>query len=141
MVKEMRRCPTCGKPVKNNQEICSYCGSLVTEIRVSTASPMPVSGSAEPVFTNWDMHPRAPTFEGDETAVADTAERVPPPVPAGPVLVPTGPIARPRSGPAVPDEPRRPAPLLRVLILIIFLLVPVFNSLLRNFVFDRPSAV
>lgn len=87
--------------------------------------------SSEPVFTNWEMHPRPPVFEGEQ----DETEQPP-----------TRQVPRPREIPALPrpaqdqPEPRRPVPLFRVLVLLMFLLVPLFNSFLRNFVFDRPAS-
>lgn len=123
------QCPTCGKPVRKNQEVCSFCGSLVTDIRVQqTATTFPdIKTPEEPVFTNWDMHPRAPVFEGDEVK--------PEAAPQAPQLPPSAPSAEPSEPP-----PRRRIPLIRVLTLLIFLLIPLFNSIFRNFIFVRETS-
>jgi hypothetical protein len=120
-------CPTCGKPVRKNQEICSFCGSLARDIRFTETSPAfgDIKPAAEPVFATWDMHPSAPVFEDIKPDAAPQAQEWAPPIQA----------AEPSEAP-----PRRPVPLIRVLTLLIFLLIPVFNSVLRNFIFERQSS-
>jgi len=122
-------CPTCGKAVRKNQEVCSFCGSLVREIQFTPSAPeyQDIKTAAEPVFANWDMHPRAPVFEGPETqpqTAPETGELPPQPGPAAPS----------------PPPPRRPVPLLRVLIILAFVLFPLVSTFLRNVVFERSSA-
>jgi hypothetical protein len=130
-------CPTCGRPVPKQREVCSYCGSMVSRMEMAegAAPPPAVAPGSKPEFARWEMHPQSPVFEPiGETKVApkiappeasseqNTAAYNPPP-------------------PSEPDEPapRRSPPLIRVLVLLAFALFPFVNNLLRVFVFDRPT--
>ncbi len=141
----MMQCPTCGRGVRKQQEICSYCGSLIRQIEIVPDSAPP--SQKTPEFARWEMHPRPPDIEPAAEPAREQAGETP-----------FDPANTPRIGPPVfssqkdapggsatatePEEPapRRPVPLIRVLVLLAFVLLPFINVVLRQFVFDRPSA-
>ncbi|MBI2816773.1 MAG: hypothetical protein HYX72_07520 [Acidobacteria bacterium] len=79
----------------------------------------------EPVFTKWDMHPRPPVFGAEEIETEEMHNQLDIPAPSQP-----GEEQR---------EKRRPVSLFQIIVILLFLLAPIFNSFLRNFVSDRSS--
>lgn len=94
------KCPTCGKPVKRGQSICSFCGAMVAEAtpKSPAAKPSdfhppsfeeknpPPGGKFETEEQEW---PSFETMEGKSPTVAEpsTAEKAPPARPAAPAWV------------------------------------------------------
>src|SRR5262249_31271103 len=110
------KCPTCGRYVPRNQDVCPFCGGMVSfdtsfEKGGPTFSPATITPQPAPQFSS-----RPTVFE--EVSPADSATPAPPP-----------PIAK-------PPRPAARSPLqsfIRFFMIVIFLLVPLFNFLSRNF--------
>ena len=122
------RCPTCGKSVSNQQEVCSFCGALVKATPVSFQQAGPARG---PTYGEGaaarEFSSPAPDFETIEETIESPSEKVPP---VQPIPAPTPRTPQPTPRTAIPS-------LLRLLVVLAFLLVPLFNFLLRNSPFSR----
>ena len=89
------RCPTCNKPVRKGQEVCSYCGAMVTE---SAAAPSVIITPGE----------HGPAFGEFQSPAAEPAPAAKPRWPLGPAPPSEAPEAE--SQPAGPKAQRLPAP-------------------------------
>ena len=111
------QCPTCGRGVRKDQEVCSSCGGFLGSAYLAEDKGEVVfAGQAE------STPPRRPVFPSDETAepeLLEMEELEPAPAP------PATPGAPPPARPKIPG-------LLRILFPLLFILFPLLNFLLRN---------
>ena len=119
------RCPTCGRGVRRDQELCSFCGAFLREAYLAEgkggvifAGPEQSTAMQKPTFPSVGMP--EPEFEEIEPEEFPPAE--------GPFK------ASPKAPPAAPPPPARPAlsGLLRLLFPLLFILIPLLNFLLRD---------
>lgn len=108
------RCPTCSKRIGKDEQVCSYCGGLVA---VPASQEEPASGP--PVLKEGES-PWETVF-GPRQVMESEVEEAEEPASAPP----------PEAGSPPPSPPARPQlPLLfRLLLPLIFLLIPLFNFL------------
>jgi len=135
------RCPTCGRRVGKDQETCPFCGAYVRNAYLVSASGMrgslaatetkpiksPVQSPVEPPVPEKYPAP-AEMFEPELEELEEVASG------PGPGEAPP---ATPSAGPP-PGQPRY-AGLLRLLFPLLFLLIPLYNLLVRNVPLDSDS--
>ena len=145
------RCPTCGRPVRKGQDTCPFCGAFVSGAYLGKAEggliiPPDLAKStqaqpqrefphefpreaAEPDLPDLDSLPETPGMPGMR-GMEDFEDALPEEEPS----------ARRPEAPSV-ERPKY-ARLLRILFPLIFILIPLFNLLVRNSPFspdERPA--
>ncbi|MGH9785751.1 MAG: hypothetical protein ACRD88_16385, partial [Terriglobia bacterium] len=127
------QCPTCGRRVGKGQETCSFCGAYVQN--ADLASP---SNAAPPPVMMEERKPVGSPAQGPvqekQTFPADPFERDLEELEeeeAGPM---PGPAEAPPASPP-PQQPKY-ARLLRILFPLLFILIPLYNLLVRNIPLD-----
>ena len=125
------RCPTCGRRVGKDQESCSFCGAYLRSADLASVGEMvvpPVSAERQPPASPPQGPVRerqtfpAETFEPEFEEFEEEVAQEPKPLESPPA---------PPPGSPAPSPPKY-AGLLRILFPLLFILIPLFNMLVRN---------
>jgi hypothetical protein len=128
------RCPTCGRGVRKGQDTCSFCGAFVANAYLGKAGGGLIAPPDLPRMTTAQPKTAPPEFpmpSGDPHRPAS------PSLPDLDDLDDLGPEQEPQAHRPEPTPPQRQqqpkyAGLLRILFPLIFILIPLFNLLVRN---------
>jgi len=139
------QCPTCGRGVRKGQDTCSFCGALVANAYLGKAGGGVIAAPDLPRMTTPQPAPRFPELPGSS---GDPHRPSPPAFPDFEELEdleteeeprPGAPPSRQHPQPShspPPQQSQQPQPkyagLLRILFPLIFILIPLFNFLVRN---------
>jgi hypothetical protein len=126
------RCPTCGRQVARNEDVCRFCGALVTApapvfAGVGSGPQFRVGSQPSPASSPPDIPFDAPVFEDD--AATEQAPAAPPPI-----------VANPGSRRPTPGTKSPIAALIRLAFVVLFLLVPLLRFLTRDFSLNTQGA-
>ena len=137
------QCPTCGRRVGKGQATCPFCGAYVRNADLASASeavvpPLmakmkPAAAPAQGPVQKKQTFP-AETFEPELPELEDWEEEEAGPEPRTAERAPASPSGSPSSSP--PPQPPKYAGLLRFLFPLLFILIPLYNLLVRNIPLD-----